>query len=143
MPSIARTGFAVIAAAAILSGMPVATGLQARPAPAAQVNIPVSDSRNVGPASVRFAAAQLSKNAPTVAIFNVTKTNWPKLRGALETAVAQGYRVEGIFIGPDDIHSVEIFAKGQRVTNAGIDPDTITGPELTRLVQQISQRFYS
>lgn len=118
------------------------TVAQTRPASASEINIPLRDARNAGPNSVRFAAAQFTKDAPTILIFGVTKANWPKLRAAMQQAVFQGYPIEGVLIGPDDAGpALEIYAKGVNVTRP-INPNTISGPELTRLIRQIHQQHY-
>lgn len=116
---------------------------QTRPASAADVLVPLSDARNIGPNSVRFSAAQFTKNAPVIVIFGVTKANWPKLNAAIQQAVFEGYPVDSIFIGPQDAPpALEIYAKGHHVTTEGISPDRITGPMLTTLIKDVHRRYY-
>jgi ABC-type sugar transport system substrate-binding protein len=115
---------------------------QTRPASAADIDIPLSDARDIEPNAVRFGAQQHSGAAPAIVIFGVTKANWPKLRAAIQQAVFEGYPVAGIFIGPASPSALEIYAKGQHVSVDGIDPNTITGPELTRLIRDVSRQYY-
>lgn len=125
---------------AISPALPVIA--QTRPASASDVTIPLSDARNIGPNSVRFAAAQHTKDAPTIVIFGVSKANWPKLNAAMQQAVFDGYPIKAIFIGPQNAPpALEIYAKGVNVVRY-IDPNTISGPELTRLIRRVHQQHY-
>lgn len=128
--------------AAVLAALPSTAPAQTRAASAADINVPLSDARKAGPNSVRFSAAQFTKTAPVIVIFGVTKANWPKLRAAIQQAVFEGYAVEGIFVGPDDtVPALEIYAKGHHVTNP-INPNTISGPELTRVIRDVVREYY-
>ncbi|MEI9849878.1 MAG: hypothetical protein WDN24_02255 [Sphingomonas sp.] len=129
---------ALSAAAMLASGASAQTG----PASASDVRIPLSDARNIGPNSVRFAAIQASRTAPAVVILGVTKANWPKLNAAMQKAVFDGYPIEAIFIGPQDATpALEIYVKGHHVTNP-INPNEISSPELTKLIKDVTREYY-
>ncbi|MCJ2186237.1 hypothetical protein [Novosphingobium beihaiensis] len=109
---------------------------------AQQASIPVSDARDIGPNSVRFAAAQFSNDAPTIVLLGLRSERWPVVRKAIQDAADNGARVDGIHIGPIDAEpALEIYAKGQLVTRP-INPNTIGRIELTRLIQDIVGEFY-
>ncbi|MCF8467275.1 MAG: hypothetical protein K9G33_07715 [Sneathiella sp.] len=115
---------------------------EARPSSPSDVRIPLSDARDIEPNSVRFSAAQFTKEAPTVVLFGGNKTNWPKIRAALRQAVFEGYTVKAIFLGPANAPpSLEIYAKGHHVTNR-INPNEITEGELTKLVRDVVREYY-
>ncbi|QIG79944.1 hypothetical protein [Stakelama tenebrarum] len=114
----------------------------AHPQSAADIRVPVSEARDIEPNSVRFSAAQFTEDAPTVVLLGGNRTNWPKIRDALRQAVFEGYAVRAIFIGPVDAPpSLEIYAKGHHVTRP-IDPNEISGPELTELVRDVVREYY-
>lgn len=118
------------------------TSAQARITSPSQVRVPLSDARNIGPNSVRFSAAQFTDNAPTVVIFGLTGRNWPRLNAAIQQAVFEGYKVEGIFIGPaNEPASLEIYAKGHHVTRP-INPNEITQSDLTKLIRDVVREYY-
>lgn len=109
---------------------------------AQQASIPVSDAREIGPNSVRFAAAQFSNDAPTIVLLGLRSDRWPVVRGAIQDAHDSGARVDGIHIGPTDAApALEIYANGQLVTRP-INPNTIEGAALTRLIRDIVREFY-
>ncbi|RJG54227.1 hypothetical protein D0Z70_13935 [Sphingobium terrigena] len=54
------------------------TAQQTHPVAASNIEIPLSDARKIGANSVRFSAAQLSKEAPTIVIFGATTPSWHK-----------------------------------------------------------------
>ncbi len=129
------------ACAAAAMAVPLVSA-QTRPASVSEVNIPLRDARTAGANSVRFAAAQNTNAAPVVAIFGVTKANWPKLLAAMQRAVADGFPVEGVIIGPDSAGpALEIYVKGHHVTRP-INPNAISGPELTKLIRDIHREHY-
>lgn len=116
---------------------------QTSPASAANINIPLSDARNIGPNSVRFSAAQTSRNAPTVVLFGATTPNWHKARAGLQQAAAQGYRVSGVIMGPtNQPPSLEIYAKGQHVTKP-INLNEISQAEIARLLRDVWREYYA
>ncbi|QDX25734.1 hypothetical protein FPZ54_06680 [Sphingomonas suaedae] len=130
-------------AALAVAAAPNGALTQNRPASVADVSIPLSDARNIEPNSVRFSAAQFTRSGPAVVLFGVTKANWPKLKAAIQQAVYDGYRVQAVFIGPANVQpAIEIYAKGQHVTVNGINPNTISGAELTRLIRDINREYY-
>ena len=132
---------AAILCALVLSVPSMAFG-QSHAASASDVDIPLSDARNIGPNSVRFSAAQFTDKAPTIVIFGMTKESWPRLRAAIQQAVFEGYAVNSIFIGPGGAPpTLEIYAKGHHVTNP-IDPNTIAGPKLTQLIKDVVREYY-
>lgn len=109
---------------------------------AQQVSVPLVDRRDNGENSVRFQAAQFTRTAPTVVLLGIQRENWPRIRDAIQTAVAQGYKVEGIFMGPTDAQpALEIYAHGTLATNP-INPNSIEGPRLTAIIQRISREQY-
>ena len=129
----------------ICAAMLAATAMPAtaQPASNSQVNISISDARKIGPKSVRFSAAQLSRHAPTVILFGATTPSWHKARAAMQEAVAQGYQINCVFMGPtSEPPSLEIYAKGHHVTNP-IDLNEISGPEITRLVRDVWREYYA
>ena len=130
----------ILAISAIISSTCAATYAQA--VHAQQASIPVSDARDVGPNSVRFAAAQFSNEAPTIVLLGLRSERWPVVRGAIQDAADKGARVDGIHVGPIDAEpALEIYAKGQLVTRP-INPNTIGSIALTRLIQDIIREFY-
>ena len=132
---------AALCAATAFLAIPAA-GQNVRPASASEVRVPLSDARTIGPNSVRFSAAQLTKSAPVIVIFGMTKESWPRLNAAIQQAVFDGYRVDTIFIGAQDAApSLEIYADGHHVTNP-INPNTISGPALTQLIKDVVRRYY-
>lgn len=140
--NISRTLFCVLLAASTPVIAQEQQTVAAHPASPADVRIPLSDAREIEPNSVRFSAAQFTKEAPTIVLFGGNKTNWPKIRAALRQAVFEGYAVKAIFLGPVDAPpSLEIYAKGHHVTNP-IDPNEITQAELTKLVRDVVQEYY-
>lgn len=114
----------------------------ARPASPADVDFKLSDARNIGANSVRFSAAQFTRESLTVVLFGATDASWEKLKAAVQEAVYEGYPVRMVFIGPvDEPRSIEIYAKGDYVTNP-IDPETITKPELVKLLKDVTREYY-
>ena len=113
-----------------------------QPTSASEVKIPLRDSRNIGPNSVRFSAGQFSKDAPTVVLFGMKPNRWPVVKGAIKQAVFEGYKVNGVFMGSTDAPaSLEIYADGQHVSRA-INPNTISAPILTQLIKDVVRKFY-
>ena len=125
--------------------VPAQGSAQTRPAGVtspSQINIPVSDARNIGPNSVRFSAAQFTTTAPTVVIFGSNKQSWAKVKNALQQSAFDGYPVDGIFIGPTtEAPSMEVYAKGHYVTNP-INLDTISQSEITKLIRDVWKEYY-
>lgn len=114
----------------------------ASPQNVAEIKIPLSDGRNIGPNSVRFAAGQFSKDAPTIVLLGMTPERWPFVRKAIKQAVYDGYGVAGIHIGPTNVPaSLEIYAKGQHVTRP-INPNTVSAGVLTQLIRDVVIGFY-
>ncbi len=114
----------------------------ARPASVSEISIPLSDARNIGANSVRFSAAQFTREAPTVVLFGADTESWHRIRSGLRQAVAEGYPVAGIFIGPiDESPTMEVYAKGHHVTNP-IDPRTISEAEVTKLIRDVVMEYY-
>lgn len=115
---------------------------ETRAASVKDVRIPFRDARNNGPNSTRFAAGQFSQKAPTIVLFGMSRERWPLVRDAIKQAAFNGFPVNGVFMGStDQPPSLEIFADGQHVTRS-INPNTIEGPVLTRLIEDIVREFY-
>lgn len=128
------TGIAALAVAPAVA--------HAQVTPVSQINIPMSDARAIGPNSVRFVAAQETGKAPSVALFGVKKECWPTIRTGLQQAVADGFPIRAVFMGPIDAPpSMEIYAKGHHVTNP-INPNTITQSDLTKLIRDVYREYY-
>lgn len=107
-----------------------------------QVSVPLRDARDAGPNSVRFAAAQFTQTAPSIALLGVQRESWPRIRDAIQEAKANGYPVSLIVMGPTDASpALEIYAKGTLVTRP-IDPNEITGPRLTTLIRDVHREMY-
>ncbi|HKX79699.1 MAG TPA: hypothetical protein VJM34_14365 [Novosphingobium sp.] len=107
-----------------------------------EVKIPFKDARSAGAGSVRFAAAQYTQAAPTIVLLGMSNEKWPAVRQAIRQAVADGYRVEGVFMGPTNAApALEIYAKGTLVTNP-IDPNTVAPERLTQVIREVSTRMY-
>ncbi|MCP1469869.1 hypothetical protein J3E64_001551 [Sphingobium sp. OAS761] len=114
----------------------------AQPVAAASVDVPLSDARNVGPNSVRFSAAQFTNTAPTIVLLGVQRESWPTIRGAIQNAVAGGYKVAGVFMGPTDAEpAFEIYAHGQLQTKP-INPNTTRPELLTAIIKNVSTSEY-
>lgn len=115
---------------------------KAQPVAAASVDVPMSDARNVGPNSVRFSAAQFTNTAPTIVLLGVQRESWPTIRGAIQNAVAGGYKVAGVFMGPTDAEpAFEIYAHGQLQTKP-INPNTTRPELLTEVIKAVSDHEY-
>jgi hypothetical protein len=137
-----------LAIAALLGGLlisvpaPPVGAQQTQPVSASEIDIPLSDARNIGPNSVRFSAAQFTDRSPTIVLFGATTASWHKVRAAAQQAVFEGYPVRMIFIGPTDApRALEVYARGHHVTNP-IDPETISEAEITRVLRDVSREYY-
>lgn len=138
-----RLAYRVICTSALFAATTLPVPTMAQDAAKGKIALPLSDAREIGPNSVRFSAAQLSRKGPVIVLFGATTPNWHKARAALQQAVAQGYRINGIIMGPtDEPPSMEIYAKGHHVTKA-IDLNQISGPEITRLVRDVCREYYA
>lgn len=105
----------VTAAAMVMAPMQAANAQQAQPVAVSQINVPMSDARNIGERSVRVVAAQETDRAMNIALFGVERDAWPRLRGAIQQGVANGCAVRAVFMGPTDAEpALEIYAKGKR-----------------------------
>ncbi|MCP1469870.1 hypothetical protein J3E64_001552 [Sphingobium sp. OAS761] len=106
------------------------------------VNFPMRDARNAGENSVRFATAQVTKAAPAIALLGVQRESWPRIRGAIQQAIADGYPVGIVVMGPTDAEpALEIYAKGVLVTNP-INPNTYPPEKLTQLIRDVNAEMY-
>ena len=113
-----------------------------RPASPAQVDFKLSDARNIEPNSVRFSAAQFTRESLTVVLFGASDASWEKLKTAVQRSIFAGYPVRMVFIGPsNEPRAIEVYAKGHHVTNP-IDPETISVTELTALLRDVSREYY-
>lgn len=113
-----------------------------RPASPADTHIPLSDARKIGANSVRFSAAQFTRESLTVVLFGATDASWKKLKAATQQAVYEGYPIRMVFIGPvKEARSIEVYAKGHHVTNP-IDPETVSKAELVKLFKDVTQEYY-
>lgn len=113
-----------------------------KPATPSDIRIPVSDARNVGPKSVRFAAALATTDSPAIVLLGGNKKVWPKIVAAAQQATFDGYPVAGIFVGPPDAKpALEIYATAHHVTYP-IDPNTISQAELAKLLRDVSREYY-
>lgn len=102
----------------------------------------VKDSRNIGPNSVRFAAAQGTQERPNIVLLGGNEAVWPKIRGAVQQSERDGYPVRAILVGPPSAPpALEIYAHGHHVTNP-INPYQITQSELVRLIRDIHREHY-
>ncbi|MGB3928265.1 MAG: hypothetical protein WBL20_04815 [Sphingobium sp.] len=135
------TAIGIVAVTVMPSQLLVAQ--QAQPVAASNIEIPLSDARKIGASSVRFSAAQLSKEAHTVVLFGATTPSWHKARAGMQQAVAQGYRISCVFMGPTGGRaSMEIYAKGHHVTKP-IDLNEISQADITRLVRDVWREYYA
>jgi hypothetical protein len=133
----------ITAATMLMAPMQAANAQQAQPVAVSQINVPMSDARNIGERSVRVVAAQETDRAMNIALFGVERDAWPRLRGAIQQGVANGCPVRAVFMGPTDVQpDLVIYAKGTRVTAEGIDPNTISPDTLTRLMCRITNEEY-
>lgn len=115
----------------------------AQAAAVADIRVPFRDARDVGPSSVRFSAAQLTRDAPTVVLFGATTPSWHKARAAIQQAIYEGHPVTGVFMGPtSEPPALEIYAHGQLVTRP-IDLDKIQQWEITRLLRDVWREYYA
>lgn len=131
---------AVIASAFILS--PQIAAQSKTPQSVDEVKVPISDVRHIGSATVRAAATQFTKDAPTIALFGMEAERWPVIRLAIQQAAYEGYKVDGIHIGSTDAPpSLEIYAKGLHVTRP-INPNSISASVLTQLIRDVVKEFY-
>ena len=102
----------------------------------------VKDMRNIGPNSVRFAAAQISGDSQAVVLLGGSKTIWPKISDGVQQAEAKGCPVVAILVGPaDEAPALEIYAKAHHVTNP-INPVTLTQSDLTKLICDVNREYY-
>lgn len=102
----------------------------------------VKDSRNIGPNSVRFAAAQGTQEMPNIVLLGGDANVWPRIRSAVQEAEIGGYPVRAILVGPPSASpALEIYAHGHHVTNP-IDPYRITKAELVQLLRDIHREYY-
>ena len=112
------------------------------PSSPSEVDFKLSDARNIGANSVRFSAAQFTRESLTVVLFGATENSLGKLRKAVQQAIYEGYPVRLVFIGPvDEPRALEVYAKGHHVTNP-IDPETISTTELTELLRDVTREYY-
>lgn len=129
----------VTAAAMVMAPMQAANAQQAQPIAVSQINIPMSDARNIGERSVRVVAPQETDRAMNIALFGVERDAWPRLRGAIQQGVANGCNVRAVFMGPTNVEpALEIYAKGVLQTNP-INPNTVDPRVLTNLMCQITR----
>jgi hypothetical protein len=137
-----RAGFDWLKIAAVMMAItPVAIAAQTRPSSPSQVDFPFSDARKIGPNSVRFSAAQLTK-APAVVLFGATTETWHKARAAIQQAIFEGVSVSGVFMGPTtEAPSMEVYAQGHHVSNP-IDLRQISQAEITRLLRDVWREYY-
>ena len=135
--------FAGVTAAAMIAAAPMAANAQqAQPIAVSQINVPMSDARNIDERMVRVGAAQETDRAINIALFGVEREAWPRLRGAIQQGVANGCPVRAVFMGPTNAEpALEIFAKGGLMTNP-INPNTVDPRVLTNLMCDISQEQF-
>jgi len=121
-------------------GLLLASGARAQSI--SDIRVPLRDARDAGAESVRFSAAQLTKTAPTVALFGATTPDWHKARAAIQQAIFEGVPVSGVLIGPtSEPSSLEVYALGQLVSNP-INLSKVSQSEITRLLRDVWHEYY-
>lgn len=132
----------ITAATMVIAPMQAANAQQAQPVAVSQINVPMSDARNIDERVVRFGAAQETDKAINIALFGVEREAWPRLRGAIQQGVANGCPVRAVFMGPTNVNpDLVIYAKGVRMTNPS-DPNTIDPRVLTNLMCEITREQF-